>query len=210
MSGCVTNTPSVSLTVDGGILEAVVNISGMAGNELVEEADGLYVASTPAGAVIFFAGAAAPTGWLLCNGQAVSRTTYAALFAAIGVVYGVGNGSTTFNVPDLRGRVPVGVGTHSDVSALNDTEGDGVDQRTPIHDSSNHVTAALDTVVATIPFYHAGNAGPLIGASDGLSFVGDTTAPVTGSVDVGGTIGPAGSRPTDTPAFVTFNGIIKT
>jgi microcystin-dependent protein len=55
-----------------------------------------------------FAGAAAPAGWLLCNGSAVSRTTYAALFAAISTVYGVGDGSTTFNLPDLGGRVTAG------------------------------------------------------------------------------------------------------
>lgn len=49
-----------------------------------------------------------PAGWLLCDGSAVSRTVYAALFAALGVVYGAGDGSTTFNLPDLRGRVPAG------------------------------------------------------------------------------------------------------
>lgn len=54
------------------------------------------------GQVCFFAMATAPTGFLTCNGAAVSRTTYAALFAAIGTLYGVGDGSTTFNLPDLR------------------------------------------------------------------------------------------------------------
>ena len=49
-----------------------------------------------------------PSGWLLCNGAAVSRTTYANLFGAIGISFGAGNGTTTFNLPDLRGRVPVG------------------------------------------------------------------------------------------------------
>jgi microcystin-dependent protein len=49
-----------------------------------------------------------PNGWLECGGQAVSRTTFAALFAVIGVTYGAGNGSTTFNLPDLRGRVTAG------------------------------------------------------------------------------------------------------
>jgi len=53
----------------------------------------------------------APAGWTLCEGQAISRTTYAALFALIGTNYGVGDGSTTFNVPDMRGRVPVGFDT---------------------------------------------------------------------------------------------------
>lgn len=58
----------------------------------------------PAGAVQFFATSTAPTGWLKANGAAVSRTTYATLFAAIGTVFGVGDGSTTFNLPDLRGE----------------------------------------------------------------------------------------------------------
>lgn len=62
----------------------------------------------PVGAVMPYAGSSAPTGWLLCQGQAVSRTTYAALFAAIGTTYGGGDGSTTFNVPDLSGRVVAG------------------------------------------------------------------------------------------------------
>ncbi len=55
-----------------------------------------------------WSGAAAPAGWLLCDGLAVSRTTYSALFTAIGVTFGNGDGSTTFNVPDMRGRFPLG------------------------------------------------------------------------------------------------------
>lgn len=50
----------------------------------------------------------APDEWLLCYGQAVSRTTYADLFAVIGTIFGVGDGSTTFNLPDFRGRTPLG------------------------------------------------------------------------------------------------------
>ena len=50
-----------------------------------------------------------PSGWLMCDGSAVSRVTYAALFTAIGITFGRGDGSTTFNVPDFRGRVPLGV-----------------------------------------------------------------------------------------------------
>ena len=62
------------------------------------------VSAIPSGSVSAYAGATAPTSWMLCYGQAISRTTYSALYAVIGVVYGVGDGSTTFNVPDLRGR----------------------------------------------------------------------------------------------------------
>lgn len=64
----------------------------------------------PAGVTVPYAGATSPTGWLLCNGQAVSRTSYSRLFAVIGTTYGTGDGSTTFNVPDLRECNPVGIG----------------------------------------------------------------------------------------------------
>jgi microcystin-dependent protein len=60
--------------------------------------------------VVDFAGPTPPTGWLLCNGAAVSRTTYAALWVAIGGYYGSGDGSTTFNLPDTRGRTSIGAG----------------------------------------------------------------------------------------------------
>lgn len=62
----------------------------------------------PAGVVVDFAGSAAPTGWLICDGSAVSRATYPQLFANIGTTHGAGDGSTTFNLPDCRGKQTVG------------------------------------------------------------------------------------------------------
>jgi microcystin-dependent protein len=62
----------------------------------------------PTGSVIAFAGSTAPTNWLLCHGQAISRSTYSSLFTAIGTTYGAGDGSTTFALPDMRGRVAAG------------------------------------------------------------------------------------------------------
>ena len=62
----------------------------------------------PVGAILAWPASSVPTGWLECYGQAVSRTTYAALFAAIGTAYGVGDGATTFNLPDMRGRTVAG------------------------------------------------------------------------------------------------------
>lgn len=67
-----------------------------------------FNAVVPTGAMLDFAGSTAPTGFLLCDGAAVSRTTYSALFAVIGTTYGAGNGSTTFNVPDSRMRTSLG------------------------------------------------------------------------------------------------------
>lgn len=66
----------------------------------------------PAGTIVAYGGASAPTGWLLCNDAAISRSTYARLFAVIGETFGNGDGSSTFNVPDLRDRVPLGKGTN--------------------------------------------------------------------------------------------------
>lgn len=66
--------------------------------------------STPIGVFAPFAGTTAPVGWLLCNGAAVSRTIYAALFAVCGTTYGSGDGSTTFNLPNMVNRVPVASG----------------------------------------------------------------------------------------------------
>jgi microcystin-dependent protein len=63
---------------------------------------------TPTGTIGYFGYTSAPTGWLKANGAAISRTTYATLFASIGTTFGSGDGSTTFNVPDLRGEFPRG------------------------------------------------------------------------------------------------------
>lgn len=83
---------------------------------------------TPVGALMPYAGNTAPSGWLLADGSAVSRTTYASLFAVLGTTYGAGDGSTTFNLPDLRGRVPAGKDDMGGVAANRLTSGgSGVD-----------------------------------------------------------------------------------
>ena len=66
------------------------------------------IAGIPTGTVNPYAGTTAPSDWLLCYGQAINRTTYSALFSVISTTYGIGDGSTTFNLPDLRGRVVAG------------------------------------------------------------------------------------------------------
>lgn len=88
----------------------------------VEQQSHLHPASgpgglVPVGTVFAFGGSAAPTGYLLLFGQTVSRTTYADLFAVFGTTYGVGDGVTTFGLPDLRGRVIAGVDNMGGVAA---------------------------------------------------------------------------------------------
>jgi microcystin-dependent protein len=77
---------------------------------------GLQNIFVPAGIIVEYAGPNPPAGWMLCNGAAVSRTTYASLFQSIGTVWGGGDGVSTFNLPDLRGRAPVGAGQGTGLS----------------------------------------------------------------------------------------------
>lgn len=88
------------------LVEYMFDESGEPTDEFVSD---LRTLAVPAGMVLPYAGTTIPSGYLLCNGQAVSRTTYATLFSAIGTVYGAGDGSATFNVPDMRDRTAVGV-----------------------------------------------------------------------------------------------------
>ena len=97
----------------------------------------------PTGSIIMYGATTAPTGWLLCDGSAVSRTTYADLFAIIGTTFGAGNGSTTFNLPDLRDRFVVGAGASYN---NNDTGGEATHVLTidemPAHSHSVATTGA--------------------------------------------------------------------
>ena len=76
-----------------------------------ETADAIITIAAPTASITAFAGGSAPTGWLFCNGQEISRSTYSDLFDLIGVTVGGGDGSTTFNVPDLRDRFALGART---------------------------------------------------------------------------------------------------
>lgn len=87
----------------------------MTPQRVAQAIDELLPPSIPTGALMFFHATTPPEGWLLCNGQGVSRTTYANLFAVIGTKYGSGDGSTTFNLPNLHHRFLEGTTTSSEV-----------------------------------------------------------------------------------------------
>ena len=92
-----------------------------------------------------FVGAAAPDGWLICDGAAVSRTTQATLFAAIGTAFGAGDGSTTFNLPDMRGQFARGVNTTGSGDdpnrTLGSTQTDSVDTDGISNDAAGYMMA---------------------------------------------------------------------
>ena len=97
--------------VFSGTPTAPTAATGTSTTQLATTAFATAAVSAFTGAMMMWPTATAPSGFLLCNGQAVSRTTYAALFAVLGVVFGSGDGSTTFTLPDYRDRSPIGAGT---------------------------------------------------------------------------------------------------
>ena len=127
------------------------------------------VPAIPAGMVFTFAGATAPSGFLLCNGAAVSRTTYAGLFAAINTIYGVGNGTTTFNLPDLRAEFIRGLDS-----------GRGIDVDRILGSNQAHM---FETHIHKLIGYAPAGSFAQNGASNALSNVGDTdlSPPTTGT-----------------------------
>lgn len=125
-------TGSVTTPTQGGVIYAssttayASTAAGTSGQVLTSNgtsAPTWTTVATPPGVIQQYAGTSAPSGYLLCQGQIVNRTTYAALFAVIGTTYGSGDGSTTFNLPDLRQRVPVGKHSSGTFLTLGSTGG---------------------------------------------------------------------------------------
>lgn len=111
----VENLESSDIGYDGRNVKDVLD-------ELMQLANNVAI---PSGTVVSFAGSKPPGGWLECGGQAVNRTTFADLFNTIGTNYGAGDGQTTFNLPNLVGRVPIGSGIYSDPDGFTLTLGMG-------------------------------------------------------------------------------------
>lgn len=114
-----------------------VNLVNQTDASLAPIAGGTLYADEPIGAILPFGGSTVPNGFLLCNGAAVSRTTYVELFEVIGTSFGAGDGSTTFNIPDLREATVKGTGltsksnNHLDAEGL--TLGEFIDDRIQSH-----------------------------------------------------------------------------
>ena len=161
---------------------------------VVQGGTGQTNAIVPVGAVALFAGAAAPIGYLFCDGAAVSRTTYAALFTAISTLWGVGDGTTTFNVPDMRGRAPIGVGTGSGLTARSLAATGGAE---------THTLSTAEMPSHTHTQFNTGT-----GASGQIEGGGGSLGPTASSVATGATGG--GVAHNNMQPFAAINFIIKT
>jgi microcystin-dependent protein len=177
-----------------------------AGTNTTQIATTAFVLSNgaPTGGLIMWSTSTAPTGWLLCNGAAVSRTTYAALFAIVGSTFGVGDGSTTFNLPNYVNRFPIGVGSTAALAATGGSNDAVVVSHTHTATStdSGHIHPTPPNFYQSAPngFAGAGGAGQTYSAT------------YTGYANVTTTVNTAGVSGTNAnlPPYLGINFIIKT
>lgn len=185
-------------------------------------------AQLPSGLILVYSAAAAPTGWLLCDGSNVSRSTYAALFAVIGTTYGAGDGSTTFGLPNLKGRVVVGRdAAQTEFDALAETGGAKTHTLTTAelasHSHSDGTLAAASAGAHTHAIQTQGTASSAahnhaeagVISQAGTGFVGSTPGATDSSGahthDVTGSTGSAGSGSAhnNLQPYLVLNYIIK-
>jgi microcystin-dependent protein len=161
------------------------------------------IQTVPSGVISAFGGSSAPTGYLLCDGTAVSRTTYSALYAVVGTTYGVGDNSTTFNVPNLKGKVAVGRdSSQSEFDTLGETGG--------------AKTVSL-TEAQMPPHIHSINPSMIVGGghvqypNTGTAYspLGNSPSANVTITSAGGTAGTVEAHPNLQP-YLVINYIIKT
>lgn len=200
----IVNGTSGRLEIDYAFTAAVSNSvspQGAGSGVDADTLDGVHASTlVPVGSIFSYGGTSAPSGWLLCNGSAVSRSTYSDLFSVIGEAYGVGDGSTTFNLPDLRGRYPLGADNMGGVSAdrVTATEADNLGQGSG-EESHTLTVSEMPSHTHTIKQYYENRI-----ASSGGS---ETVHLPSGTSDTGSAGGDGAHN--NMPPYQTVNYIIK-
>lgn len=187
----------------GGQLSAAAIDSTGAANGQVLTANGVGGAAwqgfngVPSGAIMVYGGGSAPEGWLLCDGSAVSRQVYWMLFSVIGTLFGGGDGANTFNLPDLRGRFPLG---------QDDMNGIPAGRVTAVAADVVGGSGGVEAVALSIgqmPAHNHGGAAGLAG-SGGVQFAGGGAQASTVVATQG-----SGEAHENLPPYLTVNYIIK-
>jgi microcystin-dependent protein len=174
--------------------------------------DSAVASGVPTGVLTMWSTGTAPTGWLLCNGAAVSRTTYAALFAVIGTTFGAGDTTTTFNLPDYRDRMPIGANT---IAASIGATGGSKDAIVVSHTHTATVTDPSHSHSMTLNVWrgsNAGNTNPAWGGGDRQDATNRTQATTTATTGITVSNSTEGSSGTNAnmPPYLGINFIIKT
>jgi microcystin-dependent protein len=147
MAGKVTDFSAITTPSNDDVFY-IVQVSDNTDKKITVANAGAAFGATPSGAIMPFAMSSAPTGWLACDGSAVSRTTYSALFSAISTTWGVGDGSTTFNLPDLRGAFVRGAGSHGSETMADSNAYAGPAVGSYEDDQMQQITGKVQTTVS--------------------------------------------------------------
>jgi|SRR5262245_7902965 len=163
---------------------------------LAEAVETVILGLVPTGSMMLWTSGTIPDGFLLADGAAVSRTTYGNLFAAIGTTYGAGDGSTTFNLPNMKGRVPVG---RDSAQTAFDVLGEVGGAMTAPH---------THTASVTVPAQNTGGPSATLSVGSGGGTAGNAAHfHTTGAVTANGTA--ASSAPSNLQPYVTVNYVIR-
>jgi microcystin-dependent protein len=168
-----------------------------------------YIA--PTGSVVSYVGAAAPSGWLLCDGTFVSQSTYSALYTIVGVNKFGADGGGNFYLPDLRGRIPVGKGTNTDVDNIGDNDGAALAYRSPKHQHTVYDPGHDHAQWARYGGPPGGAGIDLNTSTTWSTFYGWSRTTTDGAnIKVNPQSTATSTSPVDAPSFLTLNFIIKT
>lgn len=177
------------------------------------------VISSPTGSIVMYGGLSAPTGWLLCNGTAVSRTTYSELFALIGTRFGIGDNSTTFNLPNLIQKFPRMDPANVGIAGGTDTHSHAIPNHDHNLEGGSVMAHARARIITGSPdrIHMQQNSAPPNWNSTHTATPSSASAVVTTSIDNAVTVGGmtaqtglTGASDTHVPPYLNLNFIIKT
>lgn len=168
----------------------------------------------PIGEITMWATNTAPTGWLVCDGSPISRSTYIDLFGVLGTTYGAGDGSTTFNLPNLKGKVAIGRdASQTEFDTLGETGGSKTSALTssnlPAHTHTASSTTTLTNGDLIVRQYGGGDAKLTANSSYGPYNTATITASTSTSVSGGGNGTATGDSFSNLPPYIALNYIIR-
>ena len=207
LSNAVTGTGNMVLSASPALTGAPTAPTAAAGTNTTQIATTAFVLANgvPTGGLIMWSTASAPSGFLLCDGSAVSRTTYAALFAVVGSTFGSGDGSTTFNLPNYTNRMPYGTTIGATGGSANATLVSHTHTASVVDPGHAHTIIDGQVNTRTNPYFNwAGTGGASVGVTGASTNSNTTGISVTNSTE--------GSSATNAnlPPYLGINFIIKT
>lgn len=202
-----TTTPAITMSTS---ITGILKGNGTAISAATVDVD--YASALPSGIILPYGGSSAPSGWLLCDGSAVNRTTYAALFTAISTAFGVGDGSTTFNLPNTARKTLVGAGGTGTATLANTVGSNGGSETHTLTTAelavhSHGVTDPTHSHNYYLPNSDTAGAGVAVGvSSDGAALTATTSSSTGISVNNAG----SGTAHNNLQPSLVVNYIIKT